>query len=78
MRFKSKHVTIYPWHSINVVPQWNCIAIVENEPPYERAGSVFELVLFGTIIHIHVPLNLPSMGSRLVGPVWSKRRKVWH
>lgn len=77
MKFLSKYLSIYSWHSINIIPQLGCIAMVTDDPPYTRDGSMLELVVLGTVIHAYIPINLPSMGTRLVGPVWSRKRKEW-
>lgn len=78
MRFNSKWFKVYPWHSINIIPQWGCIPLCSDDPPYESKESLIEFVLFGVVVHIIVPYKIPSMGSRLIGPVWSKRRKMWY
>lgn len=78
MRLLTKYLSVYTWHSINLLPQFRCISICEDEYPHKRAGSLLEFVLFGYVIHFHIPFNLPSMSSRLRGPLWSKSKKKWY
>ena len=78
MKLSIGRIRVYPWHSVNLIPQFAVVGIVENEPPYKRDGSLLELVLFGHVIHILVPLELSNMSMRLRGPIWSKKKKKWY
>lgn len=78
MRFQTKYISVYPWHSINPIPQFGCVAICEDEYPHKRDGSLIEAVLFGYVFHIHIPFNLPGMSTKLRGPLWSKKKKLWY
>jgi hypothetical protein len=78
MRIHNKYLSVYPWHSINLIPQFGCIVICEDEYPHKRDGSLLEIVLFGYVIHLHIPIELPGMSVRLRGPLWSKSKKIWY
>ncbi len=78
MRFSNGFISVFPWHSINLIPQFGCIQICEDEYPHERDGSLLEIVLFGYVFHLHIPINLPGMSTKLRGPLWSKSKKKWY
>ena len=78
MKLMTKRMSIYPWHSINLFPHIGIVAVCEDDPPYNRDGSLLEVVVFGYVIHLHLPFNLPNMGTRAYGPLWSKTKKKWY
>ena len=78
MKFSFAGMGFFPWHSINLLPHFSCVGICEDDYPYKRDGSLLEMVLFGYVIHIHVPFNLPNVSTGAYGPLWSKTKKKWY
>ena len=78
MRIHSKYLSVYPWHSVNLLPQLGLVSICEDEYPHKRDGSLLEFVVFGYVIHIHIPINLPNFHAKLRGPLWSKSKRIWY
>lgn len=79
MKYLGKYFTTYPWHSVNLVPQVALVMTYNDEDVPTRYGTMLELVLFGQVFHLDLPLKLNrSYSTSLYGPLWSKRRKVWY
>lgn len=78
MRIQTKYLSVYPWHSINVLPHLACVGVCEDDYPYKLNGSLIEVVVFGYVIHLHIPFNLPNMSTRAYGPLWSKSKHKWY
>jgi hypothetical protein len=78
MRINLGRVRVYPWHSINLIPQFSIVSICENEYPHKRDGSLLELVVLGYVLHVLIPQVLTSRSTKLRGPLWSKRKKKWY
>jgi hypothetical protein len=78
MRINLGRVRVYPWHSINLFPQIGTISICKDDPPYEWDHTMVELVVLGYVMHIDLPWKLTNMGTKLRGPIWSKRKKKWY
>ncbi len=79
MRFRSKHFSTYPWHSINLVPQASLVMTYNDEVVPTRHGTMLEVCLFGQVFHIDLPIKLNrGYSTSILGPLWSRRRKVWY
>jgi hypothetical protein len=75
---KNIEVSIYKWHSINILPLIATYTICEDDPPYNTVGNVLEVTIFGIVMNILTPLTLPKYCSAVRGPLWSKRRKKFY
>jgi hypothetical protein len=78
MKFSSEYLSIYPWHSINLIPTASCVACYTDDDRPIHDSSMIEVVVLGQIVHINLPFKLPSVGTALIGPLWSRKRKVWY
>lgn len=73
-------LSIYKWHSINIIPHFTCIKIVSDNYDdcssiYKIIGSAITLTIFGIIFNIFVPFELPCIAVCLPSINWSRRRK---
>lgn len=80
MKYIGKSFSTYRWHSINLIPN---VALVmtydEDDRGVTREGTLLELVLFGQVFHINIPIKLDrGWESPVWGPLWSRRRRVWY
>jgi hypothetical protein len=79
MKYLGKKFSTYPWHSINIVPHAALVMTYNDEEVPTRYGTMLELVLFGQVFHLDLPLKLNrSYSTSVLGPFWSKRRKMWY
>lgn len=79
MRFNTGGIRLYPWHSINLIPTVALVPIYNDDyEPYQQS-SMIELVVLGHVLHVDLPLKISrGIGTPLVGPLWSKKRKKWY
>jgi len=78
MRFSTGGIRLYPWHSINLIPQAAIVSIVDDSEPY-KYYSMVELVVLGHVLHVDMPFKVSrGWSTPLLGPLWSKRKKKWY
>ena len=84
--YKSRGVTMprfslcsYAWHSINIVPSVDTYLVCSDDDPSDATSAV-EVVVFGRIVRIVLPLRLSSraLSTGIRGPLWSRRRRRWY
>ena len=69
---------VFRWHSINLIPTFTIFPICEDDPPYDLAGSMVEIVVFGIVFHFLVATVLPYFSTHIRGPLWSRKYKHWY
>lgn len=79
MKFSTGGIRVYPWHSINLIPQIALVPIYHDEfEPYQYT-SMIELTVLGHVLHVDLPFKIDrGHGTPLMGPLWSKRKKKWY
>lgn len=69
---------IWKWHSINLLPLVSITRISSNEKPYKILYSLFELILFGYVIHFNLPIKRLHFFPKIIGPLWSRKNHKWY
>ena len=78
MRFSTGGIRVYPWHSVNLIPQVAIVPVCNDDEPYQYASMV-EVVVLGHVLHVDLPFQIArGMSTPLLGPLWSKRKKKWY
>jgi hypothetical protein len=70
-------IRLKKWGMINIIPSFNIIHVVEDDPPYAFDHSLVEIIVLGYILNIDVSLKLPPCGTGSYGPHWSRKKKHW-
>lgn len=79
MKYLGKYFSTYPWHSINIIPNLGLVMTYDDSQVPVRYGTMLEVCLFGQVFHLDLPIKLNrGWSTKLRGPLWSKRRKVWY
>jgi len=84
MRFQFERgawgLSVYPWHSVNLVPHASVTPICTDDPPHEVFSRALWLTVFGTVVVVQWPSRRRTGGEILRGrgPCYSRRRRVWY
>jgi len=82
MKLKIEHdrwgLSVYPWHSVNLVPQGASYSILYEET--QLFATAVEVTVLGVVIVVHWPSREQTSWTMLEarGPAWSHRRRRWY
>jgi hypothetical protein len=82
LRLKMQHnrwgLSVYPWHSVNLVPQAASYSVLHEDTGL--FATTIEVTVLGVVVTLHWPSHEHTAWTVLEprGPAWSRRRKCWY